>query len=183
MSSESQPQTFLSTMALFVRSPSQSSPPETSLPLPLLLTGIIYSVFTLPRLLSVTLPYLGTNKVLDILERTGLLDELDTNSGGITFLAPDNKAIPSGLSDEALAKILRRHVIFGLPVFTSDLKHGDSYKSLDGTKLVVTIECGDVFLGGVRILSGDAIIKNGVVHVVEKVGPHSYCSHLDETRH
>ncbi|KAK0710598.1 FAS1 domain-containing protein, partial [Lasiosphaeris hirsuta] len=128
----------------------------------------VSGLFTLPRLLSVTLPFLGTDKTLSALKRTGLIKDLDTRTG-ITFLAPDDRSIPSDLPEDVLAEILRRHVIVGLPVFTSDLKHGDSYKTLAGTTVTVTVQCADVFIGGARILAGDAIIKNGVIHTVDKV--------------
>ncbi|KAK3356626.1 FAS1 domain-containing protein [Lasiosphaeria hispida] len=136
--------------------------------------GIIRPVsgfFTLPRLLSTTLPFLGADKTLSALQRTGLIKDLDTRTG-ITFLAPDDRSIPSDLPDNVLAEILRRHVIVGLPVFTSDLKHGDSYKTLAGTTVTVTVQCADVFIGGARILASDAIIKNGVAHTVDKVRHH-----------
>ncbi|KAK3331230.1 FAS1 domain-containing protein [Apodospora peruviana] len=133
--------------------------------------GIIRPVsgaFTLPQILSVTLPFLGADKTLGVLQRTGFIKDLDTRTG-ITFLVPDNRAIPSNLPDDVFAEILRRHVILGTPIFTSDLKHGDSFKTLAGTTVTVTVQCGDVFIGGARILTGDAIIKNGVAHTVDKV--------------
>lgn len=135
--------------------------------------GIIRPVsglFTLPRLLSETLPFLGADETLAHLDRTGLINDLD-NRTGITFLAPDDRSIPSDLPDDVLDNIFRRHTIVGLPVFTSDLNHGDSYQTLAGTTVTVTVQCGDVFIGGARILAGDAIIKNGVVHTVDKVLP------------
>jgi uncharacterized surface protein with fasciclin (FAS1) repeats len=133
--------------------------------------GIIRPVsafFTLPRLLSFTLPHIGADKTLAILQRTGLISDLDTRTG-ITFLAPDNTAIPSNLPDNVLAEVLKRHVIVGLPLFTSDLRHGDTYRTLAGTTVTVAVQCGEVFIGGARILAGDAIIKNGVAHTVDKV--------------
>lgn len=128
----------------------------------------VSGLFTLPHLLSETLPYLGADKTLEALDRTGLIKDLD-NRTGITFLAPDDRSIPTDLPDDVLADILRRHTIVGLPVFTSDLNHGDSYQTLGGTTVTVTVQCGDVFIGGACILAGDSIIKNGVVHTVDKV--------------
>ncbi|KAK4443893.1 hypothetical protein QBC34DRAFT_385829 [Podospora aff. communis PSN243] len=133
--------------------------------------GVIRPVsafFTLPRLLSFTLPHIGADKTLAILQRTGLINDLDSRTG-ITFLAPDGTAIPPDLPDNVVAEILKRHVIVGLPVFTSDLRHGDTYKTLAGTTVTVTVQCGEVFIGGARILAGDAIIKNGVAHTVDKL--------------
>ncbi|KAK4211354.1 Periostin [Rhypophila decipiens] len=124
--------------------------------------------FTLPQLLSETLPFLGADKVLGVLERTGLIDDFD-NRTGITFLAPEDPAFPSNLADDVLADILRRHLIVGLPTFTSDINHGDTFRTLAGTTVTVTITCGEVSIGGARILSGDTIIKNGVVHIIDSV--------------
>ncbi|KAK5651904.1 hypothetical protein OQA88_11563 [Cercophora sp. LCS_1] len=123
---------------------------------------------TLPRLLSYTLPFIAADKTLAVLNQTGLLGQFDTVPG-VTFLAPDDRAYPADLPTEVLAEILRRHLIVGLPIFTSDLKHGDSYKTLAGTTVTVTVQCGNVFIGGARILAGDAIVKNGVVHTVNKL--------------
>ena len=128
----------------------------------------VSGLFSLPRLLSFTLPFLGTDKALAALSQTGLINDLD-NRTGITFLAPDDRAIPTNISASVLAEILRRHTIVGLPIFTSDLKNGDTYQTLAGTTVTVTVQCADVFINGARILAGDAIIKNGVVHTVDKV--------------
>ncbi|KAM7218029.1 Periostin [Rhypophila decipiens] len=124
--------------------------------------------FTLPQLLSETLPFLGADNVLGVLERTGLIDDFD-NRTGITFLAPEDQAFPPNLADDVLADILRRHLIVGLPTFTSDINHGDTFRTLAGTTVTVTITCGEVSIGGARILSGDTIIKNGVVHIIDSV--------------
>lgn len=128
----------------------------------------ISGVFALPRLLSVTLPFLGAERTLDILQRTGLIRDFDTRTG-ITFLAPDRSAFPPDLPDAVLVAIMKRHLIVGLPVFTSDMKQGDTYKTLAGTTVTVTVQCAEIFIGGARILAGDAIIKNGVAHVVDKL--------------
>ncbi|KAK3343366.1 FAS1 domain-containing protein [Lasiosphaeria hispida] len=128
----------------------------------------VSGLFSLPRLLSFTLPFLGTDKALAALEQTGLINDLD-NRTGITFLAPDDRAIPNNISASVLAEILRRHTIVGLPIFTSDLRNGDTYQTLAGTTITVTVQCADVFIGGARILASDAIIKNGVVHTVDKL--------------
>lgn len=128
----------------------------------------VSGMFTLPHLLSATLPFLGNDKVLAALQSTGLLNELD-NIRGITFLAPDDRAIPAGLPNEVLADVLRQHTLLGPPIFTSDLQNGATYQTLAGTTVTVTVQCGDVFINGARILAGDAIIKNGVVHTVDKV--------------
>jgi len=128
----------------------------------------VSSFFTLPRLLSKTLPFLGADKVLQALNRTNLTSDFD-NRTGITFLAPDDKAIPNDIKPEVLAEVLKRHLIVGLPIFSSDLKDGDRFTTLGGTTVTVTTHCGDVFLNGAKLLVTDAIIKNGVLHTVDKV--------------
>ncbi|KAM7183615.1 hypothetical protein V8F20_012554 [Naviculisporaceae sp. PSN 640] len=133
--------------------------------------GIIRPIsgwFTLPKPLSTTLPFIGANKVLDVLERTALIKEFD-NRPGITFLAPADQAIPANISDDALVEMLRRHVIVGTPKFSSDISYGDSLETLAGIKVPVKMHCGDVFIDRAKILSGDTVVKNGVVHVVDRL--------------
>ncbi|KAK0716322.1 FAS1 domain-containing protein, partial [Lasiosphaeris hirsuta] len=127
----------------------------------------VSGVFTLPYLLSETLPFLGADKTLAALQSTGLLAELN-NRTSITFLAPDDTVI-NGLSDTELVNVLRQHVILGLPVYTPLIVDGAVYTTLAGTNVTASVRGPDFFIGGARILAGDTIIKNGVVHTADRV--------------
>lgn len=131
-----------------------------------------HSVFTLPALLSETLPYLGTTDVLSALQRTGLLADLD-NRTSITFLAPDNSALSQISDDDELAQALRQQVLLGTPRYSPLLVDGASYDTLAGTTVTVSIRDTDIYLGDARILASDAVMKNGVTHVVDKVSRRS----------
>ncbi|GAB1319857.1 hypothetical protein MFIFM68171_10067 [Madurella fahalii] len=128
----------------------------------------ISGVLTLPAPLSETLPHLGADKTLDALRRTGLLAELD-NRASITFLAPNNAVFGNVSDDTALAQALRQQVVLGPPAYSPLLVDGASYNTLAGTTVTVSVRGPDFYIGDARILSSDAIIKNGVVHTVDKV--------------
>ena len=118
--------------------------------------------------MSETLPFLGLDDVLSALQKTGLITNLD-NTASITFLAPDDSAFPDGLSGDELAQVLRQHLLQGPPAYTPLLVDGASYTTLAGTTVAVSVQGPDIFIGGARILAGYSIIKNGVIHTVDKV--------------
>lgn len=125
------------------------------------------SDLTLPRTITQTLPFLANDKLLAILQRTGLASELD-NRTSITFLAPDDTVLPD-LPDAQLAQALRGHILLGSPAYTPLLVNGATYTTLAGTTVRVEVRGPDFFVGGTKILNGDAIVKNGVVHTVDRV--------------
>ncbi|KAK0649321.1 FAS1 domain-containing protein, partial [Cercophora newfieldiana] len=122
---------------------------------------------TLPRLITQTLPFLANDKLLAILQRTGLAAELD-NRTSITFLAPDDTVLPDR-PDAELVQVLREHILLGSPAYTPLLVNGATYATLAGTTVSVEIRGPDFFVGGAKILNGDAIVKNGVVHTVDRL--------------
>ncbi|KAK3294420.1 FAS1 domain-containing protein [Chaetomium fimeti] len=128
----------------------------------------VSGLFTLPRPLSETLPFLGLDDALAALQETGLLSNFD-NRASITFLAPDDSVFPDGISGEELAQVLRGHLLQGPPAYTPLLVDGATYTTLAGTTVTVTVEGPDFFIGGARILAGDAVIKNGVIHTIDKL--------------
>jgi len=83
--------------------------------------------------------------------------------------APDDTVIP-GLPDAELAQALRGHILLCRPAYTPLSVDGATYTTLAGTTVSVTVRGPDFFVGGAKILSGDAIVKNGVVHTVDRVG-------------
>ncbi|KXX73844.1 Periostin [Madurella mycetomatis] len=128
----------------------------------------ISGVFTLPALLSETLADLGTTNALSALERTGLLADLD-NRTSITFLAPDNSAFSEISGDDELAQALRQQVLLGPPAYSPLLVDGASYDTLAGTTVTVSMRDANYYIGDALILASDAVMKNGVTHVVDKV--------------
>ncbi|KAI0600998.1 FAS1 domain-containing protein [Biscogniauxia sp. FL1348] len=130
----------------------------------------IDGVLTLPGNLSYTLPFLGADMFGAALEKAGLLSDLD-NRATITVLAPDDTAFKSasGLSDTQLAQVLAGHVILDFPAYTPLLKDGHTYRTLGGGNVTVSVRDGVAYINDAQILAGDAVIKNGVVHTIDKL--------------
>ncbi|EQL01691.1 Fasciclin-domain-containing protein [Ophiocordyceps sinensis CO18] len=103
--------------------------------------------------------------------QAGLLAEIDSRAS-ITVLAPDDSAfarISTDLPYERLKELLRRHVLVDFPAYTPLLQDGDVYSTLAGGQVTVSVANGIARVNGARILAGDAIITNGVIHTINSV--------------
>ncbi|KAK4161321.1 FAS1 domain-containing protein [Cladorrhinum sp. PSN259] len=134
-------------------------------------------VFTVPAPLSESLKVssLSTGTFLSALNKTGLLSDVD-NRAGITVLAPTDAALASAntLPDAELTKVLQRHVLVNVTAYTPQLREGSTFVSLAGEKVTVTFKDGAYYLNDAKIVNGDVIIKNGVLHSIDKIlGPSS----------
>lgn len=137
----------------------------------------VAGIFKVPATLSKTLGVtsLDTSTFLSALNRTGLLSEFD-NRTGITVLAPTDAALAGAgsLSDTELAKVLQRHVLVNVTAYTPLIRDGNTFVSLAGETVTVAFKDGGYFVNGAKIVNEDAIIKNGVLHTIDKVlGPSS----------
>jgi len=128
------------------------------------------SYFTIPASIDETLPVLGLSAFQEAIRRTGILDEIQ-DIPGITVFAPRNEALAaaSNISDAKLADLLRHHVAVEAVAYTVLLEDGLTLKTLDGTELTVTFEDGAYLINGARIIRGDGLVQNGVVHVLESL--------------
>ena len=66
----------------------------------------------------------------------------------------------------------------GVTAYTPLLRDGTVFHTLGGTDVTVTVRGSEVYIGGALIVSGDAIVKNGVVHTVDGVGCMPPCPFL-----
>jgi transforming growth factor-beta-induced protein len=101
------------------------------------------------------------------------------STGPFTVFAPSNDAFAAlapgtltGLlapeSKTSLQELLKYHVIAG-KVLSTDLKEGMAIATVQGEMLKVT-KSGDKFLiNGAEIETADALVSNGVAHVIKKV--------------
>ncbi|KAK3329137.1 FAS1 domain-containing protein [Apodospora peruviana] len=124
----------------------------------------------LPRNLSTSLPALGLGDFKSALERTGLLETFD-KATSLTILAPQNSALENSScwwSDAKLTSALKLQVLVDFPGYTPLLKNNAKYRTLGGTSVTVVIRDNKIFVGGAEILAADAIIKNGVLHTVDR---------------
>jgi hypothetical protein len=132
----------------------------------------INRVITLPEKVSTTLPFLGTDIFLSLLEQSGLLADLDTRAA-ITILAPDDTAFTTfdhaSLSPDQLLAVLKEHILVDYPAYSPLLENGDVYPTLAGGTVSVLVRDSQVFWNGARLLMGDAILRNGLVHIIDRV--------------
>lgn len=127
----------------------------------------ISGLFTLPRPLSKTLPILGAERFLTALEKAGILSSLE-GTESITVFAPTD-AVLKNVGTLSAAQ-LRQYVVVGFsPAYTPIMAHGQTYRTLAGGLVTVTVRDGIVSINGAQIMASDAIIKNGVVHTIDKL--------------
>lgn len=58
-------------------------------------------------------------------------------------------------------------MVAGTVGYSSKLKNGDILKTLSGGTIQITIKDGDIFANGVKVVSADILVANGVVHVID----------------
>ncbi|OTA08153.1 hypothetical protein A9Z42_0090960 [Trichoderma parareesei] len=129
-------------------------------------------LLTLPRNLSTTLQSLGETKFGTALQSADLVSALQSTAS-ITVLAPSDSVfnLASTLTKTQLAQIIKEHVIVssGLPVYSPWLENGQVFRTLGGTNVTVVVKDNVAYLNGARILGGDSVIENGVVHTIDKL--------------
>ncbi len=77
-----------------------------------------------------------------------------------SLLKPENK--------QKLRAILLYHVVKG-DVMSTDLKDGESVKTLEGQPLTIGISGGTVNVSGATVVKADIPASNGVIHVIDTV--------------
>ena len=98
--------------------------------------------------------------------------------GPFTVFAPNNAAFaklpPGALEDllkpenrKQLAGILNNHVTEG-KIMAADVKDG-RVRMLNGDTVEVAVENGNIGFGGAKVLRGDIVASNGVIHVIDAV--------------
>ncbi|RYP56102.1 hypothetical protein DL770_010849 [Monosporascus sp. CRB-9-2] len=74
-----------------------------------------------------------------------------------------------GRTTPELRELLRQHILIDFPAYTPLLEDGDIYPTLAGAGVTLSVRDGVVSFNGARILAGDAIITNGVIHTIDRV--------------
>ncbi|AIZ63790.1 hypothetical protein PK28_08975 [Hymenobacter sp. DG25B] len=108
----------------------------------------------------------------------GLVETLK-GSGPFTVFAPTNAAfneLPNGAvaglmkpeSKEKLAGVLKYHVIAGR-IMASDLHDGQELTTVNGEKVKVTVNNGQVMINNAAVTIPDVVSSNGVTHVINQV--------------
>jgi uncharacterized surface protein with fasciclin (FAS1) repeats len=132
----------------------------------------IDTVLSIPESPSKTLVAAGTFKSLAAsLTKVGLLDDVD-DAKKITIFAPNDDAfakLTATPSDAQLQDILKYHVVIGV-AYSTDLKPQNTFKTLQGKDVNVTVANGVVTVNGQsKVIKADFLVSNGVVHVIDSV--------------
>jgi len=100
-----------------------------------------------------------------------------SGTGPFTIFAPTDAAfaaLPAGTVDAlladipALTNILTYHAVAG-SAFSAGLNNGQMITTVQGQKVTVTINNGNVFINNTQVTVADIVATNGVVHVIDAV--------------
>jgi len=100
------------------------------------------------------------------------IEALNDTTQTFTVFAPSNAAFePYDFSDngDLVAPVVNYHVVPGAAVTSDQLSDGDTFETLQGDELEVTIEDGNVFVEGAPVTAADVEATNGVAHVIGDV--------------
>jgi len=108
----------------------------------------------------------------------GLVDAL-SGEGPFTVFAPTDDAITALVTElgitaddllalEGLADILTYHVV-GATALSTDLMDGDTFTTLNGADITISIMDGTVMVNNATVTVADITTDNGVVHVIDAV--------------
>ncbi|KAL7952833.1 FAS1 domain-containing protein [Trichoderma compactum] len=132
----------------------------------------IDALLSLPGNLSSTLQTLGGVKFATALQQAGLVEALE-NTGSITVLVPSNDVftLSGTLTKAQIGQVLKEHIIVSpsFPLYSPWLVNGLTVRTLGGSNVSVAIKDDVAYLNGARILAGDSLIQNGVIHTIDKL--------------
>jgi uncharacterized surface protein with fasciclin (FAS1) repeats len=135
---------------------------------------VIDRLLVLPEVPSETLAAAGLTSLRGALNKTNLIEAVDTTPD-VTIFAPSNEAFRNigsalaNISDEDLTNVLSYHVVKGTVGYSSGLENGTTLTTLSGNNLTITIgEEGRIFVNSARVTIADVLVANGVVHVIDE---------------
>ena len=103
-------------------------------------------------------------RFVDLLAHAGL-DNLLRGPDLLTVLAPVDDAFDSRQPAPGFA---RDFIVPGAAT-ADELKVSKTVKTLNGTKLSVSVEDGNITVGGARLVRADIECTNGVIHVIDSL--------------
>jgi uncharacterized surface protein with fasciclin (FAS1) repeats len=133
---------------------------------------VIDNFLTIPQNITTTLVELDDTSALGAIVKSGL------NSGpapaNVTVFVPNNaafKAIGSVLGNvtmEQLQGILGYHIVGDAVVYSTMLTNGMNITTSTNGTIHVTIDGDDVFVNSAKVVIPNVLVKEGVVHVIDK---------------
>ena len=133
---------------------------------------VIDSFLTIPQNISTTLDELDDTSALGAIAKSGLASgPLPAN---LTAFIPNNaafQAIGSTLGNvpmEELQGILGYHIVEDAVVYSTMLTDGMNITTLTNGTIHVTIDGDNIFVNSAKVVIPNVLIKEGVVHVIDK---------------
>lgn len=133
---------------------------------------VINRLLTLPQNISASGVALNLTAAVGALQTLNLTETVDTTPNLTVFL-PNNAAFErlggnlANLSVENLTTILEYHVVPGV-FYSTDLAN-TSVPTLQGNNVTITLEGDNVFVNNARVIVPNALVANGVVHVIDRL--------------
>ncbi|KAK0619537.1 FAS1 domain-containing protein [Immersiella caudata] len=135
---------------------------------------IIDSMLSMPSNLTDTLLNNNLTAAVGALQQSRLAAELDAQKE-ITVFAPNNAAFEQignligGMTQEDLQRVLEYHVLEGKVLYSGMLGNGEKEGTMQGGIVEFREEAGSVWVNGARVVGGNLLVGNGVVHVIDGV--------------
>jgi transforming growth factor-beta-induced protein len=109
------------------------------------------------------------------LEAAGLDATLADENATFTVFAPADAAFDAYDVDflvgntDLLSEVLQFHVVQGAAALAGDLSDGDTFTTVQGDDITISIRDGSVFVNGAQVTTADVEASNGVVHIIDDV--------------
>lgn len=142
---------------------------------------VIDQIIPLPPSLAELAESAGLTQLAGALTDAGLLEALNSSSGGLTIFAPNDAAFEAiasdieGLDEETVATVLQNHVVNGTVAFSDDIDlddnddDDDDVTPLAGEPLTFEQEGEQISVNSgnatANIVATDYVFNGGVVHV------------------
>ncbi|KAF3913248.1 hypothetical protein AA313_de0208770 [Arthrobotrys entomopaga] len=137
---------------------------------------VVDGLLTLPRNCSKTIAHRGAERLVTYIGRVGLLDALDGTPGATCF-APTDAAIEAAapvlmnMTDDELIDAIKFHILLDA-LYTTNLTDGQVVETaLTGKSVTVNIVKGDYYFNGVKALTKNDIVRNGVSYILDGIMP------------
>lgn len=135
---------------------------------------VIDSVLTIPANDSTTALAANLTALAGALTTADLVSTVDTLQD-VTIFAPSNAAfaaiqnLAANLTTEQLSAVLTYHVVQGTVGYSSALTSGMMLPTVQGGRVTITLNDGNVFVNSAEVEVADVLVSNGVVHVIDNV--------------
>lgn len=138
--------------------------------------GVIHVIdrfLVLPQNVSATAVALNLTSAVGALGALNLTDTVD-NTRDLTIFLPNNAAFQriggnlANLSTSELTSILSYHVVPALG-YSTGLTNGTRLPTLNGDNVTITLEGGNVYVNNARVIRPNVLVRNGVIHVIDRV--------------